>query len=127
MKKFLGILVIGLLWCNISFAGWTKVAINAETGNLTAYIDKKTIKKTGNKVIFQQLNSYKEPISEGVYSDISYVKVNCSTNEVKFLASTFYSGKMGRGSVVDEDDSISDWEYFEPGSIMGIVIEYVCK
>ena len=127
MKKLLGILVLGLLWCNISFAGWTKVAIDAETGNLTAYIDKKTIKKTGDKVIYKQLNSYKVPVNEDIYSDISYLKVNCATNEAMFLDTTYYSRKMGKGSVVAEDDSISDWDYFAPGTIMGLVIEYVCK
>ena len=127
MKKLLAIVVLGLLWCNTSFAGWAKVATTEGTRNMTVYIDKKTIKKTGDKVIYKQLNSYIEPVNEGVYSDISFIKVNCATNEMRFLDTTYYSGKMGRGSVVYEDDSISDWDYFAPESVMGIVIMYVCK
>ena len=130
MKKLLAIVILGLLWCNTSFAGWTKVATTAGTGDTTVYIDKKTIKKIGDKVIYKQLTSYKEPLrgSGGdVYSDIAVLEVNCTNNQARFLDNTYYSGKMGSGSVIAEDDSVSDWDYFAPGSVMGIVMKYVCK
>ena len=119
MKKFLVILVLGLLWCNVGFAGWKKVA--TPLGNKGAiYIDTQSIQKIGNKVIFLQLNSYTTPLSVGEmiwYSDIAKVEADCTKKNLRELSIAYYKQRMGIGEIIMLDDNLSDWYPSEPGSI----------
>ena len=129
MKKLLGILVLGLLWCNVGFAGWKKVAIPINN-NGAIYVDTQSVKKIGNKVIFLQLNSYTTPLDTGQvswYSDIAKTEVDCTNNKLRELSITFYEKKMGKGEVIMSSDKVSDWYVSEPGSIQLSAVKYVCK
>ena len=50
MKNLLGILVLGLLWCNTSFAEWvyiyeTSISENGRNFNVKGYVDNSVKKK----------------------------------------------------------------------------------
>ena len=46
MKKLLGIVVLGLFWCNVGFAEWKEV-VTSDRGAI--YIDTQTVSKIDNK------------------------------------------------------------------------------
>ena len=78
MKKLLGIVVLGLFWCNVGFAEWKEV-VTSDRGAI--YIDTQTVSKIDNNFIFMQLFSYTIPIKvSGTtwYSDISKVELDCT-------------------------------------------------
>ena len=107
---------------------WYKVAVSKD-GELTSYVDRKSIKKKGNKVIYYQLDSLEKGIDiEGdvAYSAIEKLEGNCGNNSARFLSSVYYQKKMGKGKIIYTDNSISEWEIYEPGSVLGIVLDYVC-
>ena len=108
---------------------WHKVAISKD-GELTSYVNRKSVKRNGDRVTYIQLNSLEKGIEresgETVYSVIETTEVNCTNNEARFLKSVFYQGKMGKGKIIQRDNSITEWEYFEKSSVMGIVLNYVC-
>ena len=67
MKKLLGILVLGLLWCNISIANdynWKKI-VEKNTPNINLYLGDSTIKKSKeplfDKLIKNMMLSHKMP------------------------------------------------------------------
>ena len=45
---------------------------------------------------------------------------------MRFLRSVYYQKKMAKGKIILTDNSISEWESYEPGSVLGIVLDYVC-
>ena len=129
MKKLLGILVLGLLWCNVSFAEWKRV-VGAADNSGAVYIDTKTVSKIGNNFIFMQLNSYTIPLEAGGvnwYSDIAKVEIDCTNNNSRELSITFYEKKMGKGNILNSTNKVSDWDQNMPGTIMKVVVDYFCK
>ena len=114
---------------NESVVKWYKVAISKDK-EITSYVDRKSMKKKGDRVFFTQLNSLKKRIvieeGETAYSSIEKLEGNCTNNEVKFLKSVFYQGKMAKGKIIYTDNSISEWERYEPGTVLWIVLDYVC-
>jgi len=128
-KKFLVILILSILWCNVSFAEWKKVAVAANDSG-TVYIDTQTVSKIGNNFIFMQLNSYTIPLeASGTtwYSDIAKVEVDCTNNNSRELSVTFYEKKMGKGNIIASSNEVDDWDHNIQGSIMMTVVDYFCK
>ena len=108
---------------------WYKVAVSKD-GELTSYVDHKSMKKKGYKVFYNQLDSLEKGIEmEGVtaYSAIEKLEGNCSNNSARFLRSVYYQKKMGKGKIIYTDNSISEWEIYELSSVLGIVLDYVCS
>ncbi len=131
MKKLLGIVVLGLFWCNVGFAEWKEVA-TSDRGAI--YIDTQTVAKIDNNFIFMQLFSYTIPIKvSGTtwYSDISKVELDCTNwpfNNFRELSTTYYEKKMGKGRHYKiQLINISDWKKATPGSAMMFVGDYLCK
>ena len=112
-----------------SVVEWYKVAISKDK-EITSYVDRKSMKKKGDRVSFTQLDSLQKGIvtEEGVtaYSAIEKLEGNCTNNAMRFLKSVFYQGKMAKGKIIYTDNSISDWERYEPETVLGIVLDYVC-
>jgi len=135
MKKLLGIVVLGLLWCNISFAvnfNWKKVS-TSQNNTSAWYYDKKTIFKIGIHKYFWQLTDYLDDADEE-NSVITYTIVNCDTYESKWIIYASYSGQMGRGQLLDDfivpefKIELFKWEYYDPKETMqGAVLKKVCN
>ena len=114
---------------NESVVRWHKVAISKDK-ELTSYVDRKSMKKRGDIVFFTQLDSLKKGIviEEGTtaYSAIVKLEGNCTNNAMRFLKSVYYQKNMAKGKIIYTDNSISEWERYEPGTVLGIVLDYVC-
>ena len=129
MKKFLGVLLLVLLWCNVGYADWKQVAEAIKSKN-KVYVDTNSVKKIGNKVIFLQLSSYTTPLDSGRIlwlSDIAKTEANCTNKKVRELSLTLYENRMGKGKVLASTDDVTDWYDPKPGSIQMSAINYACK
>ena len=84
MKKFLGIVFIGLLWCNVGFAEkWTKYT---QSKSLTIYYDRQSLNKTDLYSYINLLFDLKESnvTSKGTLRSYKvYRQFNCTDNKSK--------------------------------------------
>ena len=136
IKKLLGILVLGLLWCNAGFAAnfnWKK---GAETfdGTSTWHYDKKTIFEVGGHKYFWQLTDYLDDDGTPIRSVITHSMVNCDTYKIRWITYSGYSGQMGKGQIIDDviipefDLENFKWTYYDPNKTsQGKILKKVCN
>ena len=108
---------------------WKKIS-ESKDGTITAYVDAQSMKKKHDRVFFTQLDSLKKAIEieeRSAYSAIQKLEGNCAKKEMRFLMSVYYSEDMAKGNIILTDDSVSDWDYFDSNSVLGIVLEHVCS
>ena len=124
MKKLLGILVLGLLFCNEGYAEWYK--LSAEK-NLDHYIEKKSIKKIDGFVYYWEMVDLKEKLNDKYLSFQRYIMVDCTLIRFQTLNYKFFSKNMGRGQIETMDSVNKDWKYDPPGSLGEYAMKYACK
>ena len=124
MKKFLGILVLGLLWCNVGFAEWLKVG---KTDDVIAYLEIDRIKSDSNYVYYWEMMDFFERDKYGDLSVQRYIQGDCNIIRFKTLQYVYYDGKMGTGKMESEDSVIKDWKYYRPGAVGEKVLQKACK
>mgnify|MGYP004296926429 CR=1 FL=1 len=122
MKKIL-ILLFSLLISFNSYGEWIRITENIDGD--TYYIDKDSIRENDGYVYYWELTNYLIPNSTGTLSDKTYKQGDCKINRYKYLSFLFYKEPMGNG-ISDPQDGIPDWKYPSPGSIGGVVLNYVC-
>lgn len=127
MKKLIGLMLF-LISVNI-FAGWKMVDF---TDEFTAYVDKQTISKKGNKVKAWILFDYKSVKTfsgdnSKYLSQISREEYDCAEVTRKGLAFQWYSGNMGGGNVVYVNNIKQDSAVeIPPASVMESSFKEVC-
>ena len=125
MKKLLGILVLGLLWCNVGFAEWTLVGESTRDDKF--YIDLKTIKKkSGNRYVWV-LTDYKKPLEEYIKSAKQLLQIDCELDRFKMIEAITYTGHMGSGNLERLDLDNPKWIGVPPGTAWFSIINKVCK
>jgi len=134
MKKFLGILVLGLLWCNTSFAAdfkWTRVTTSDSSD---WFYDKKTVFRVGSYKYFWQLVENKKRDEDGVKSTIMHAMVNCNNLKTRWITTTSYSESKGTGQIIldfivpEEIQEYFYWMDYNPRNTnQGRLLEKVCK
>ena len=129
-------MVLGLLWCNTSFAAnfnWKKGAVTID-GTSSWYYDKKTIFEVGGHKYFWQLTDYSDDDGTPIRSVITHSMVNCDTYKMRWIIYTGYSGQMGKGQIIDDfvipEFSIEEfrWMHYDPkNTSQGSVLKKVCN
>jgi hypothetical protein len=123
MKKLLGIVVLGLLWCNIGFAEWTHIA---ETEKVNEYIDEETIGKEDGITYFWSLRDNKN--DKDPPSTIIYYAVKCEVKQFQILQYGWYDKHMGEGEFSGNNPwPINEWRSPPPGTVGAKFIKFVCK
>ena len=127
MKKFLGIVFIGLLWCNVGFAEkWTKYT---QSKSLTIYYDRQSLNKTDLYSYINLLFDLKESnvTSKGTLRSYKvYRQFNCTDNKFKDLESNFFENKMGKGKPF-HSENIGEWKIANSsGTVDGSILKAVC-
>ena len=114
MKKLLGIVVLGLLCCNVSFAEWYKIG---ETDRGTFYLDVHRIRSDNNYIYFWDMVDLNKPTEHGSLSVQRYIKGDCGIFRYKTLQYIFYDENMGSGEKEMQDSDRNDWKYYAPDVI----------
>ena len=125
MKK-IQILIMLMVSTNV-LAEWTLVVVSLN-GELSSYVDFKTIRKHGNKVKMWDLDDWKsiktfkfDTTQFSYLSTALHQEFDCTEETVQILDSIHYSGNMGSGNVVDSSMNAS--KFNEPGAIAPGTIE----
>jgi hypothetical protein len=66
------------------------------------------------------------PFPSGARSSITLREFDCDGERERLLSFTAYAGPGGTGKVLGSDSEGGDWDYINPGSIMGSVSDLVC-
>ena len=128
MKKLLMGLML-LVTAGAAGAEWTAAG---GTGELIQYVDRATIRKSGNLVKMWDLADYKTvqtSPSTGVsyFSDKGQREYDCKEEKRRLLAFTWFDGKMGSGKVVHNTSETSmKWSPLQPGSIGEALWKIAC-
>ena len=125
MKKLFGILILGLLWCNVSFAEWKKFMEN-ESGS-TMYFDPDTVKKYKGHIYVWTLTDYLTPGSSGIYSNKIHMQMDCAQKKVKMITYVFYKDQMAKGEEDHTSEGSDKWDSFAPNSVGEELLNYICK
>ena len=136
MKRIILVLVVILISTNTLHAAnfkWTKIE-TTDDGEMTVYVDKKTVFRVGSYKYFWLLSDYPNPSEDPEKSVITYMMVNCSTYESRPITFTGFSENMGKGEiemdvvVPEKDISYFEWKKWDTKkTIHGIMLTKVCK
>ena len=136
MKRIILVLVVILISTNTLHAAnfkWTKIE-TSDDGEMTVYVDKKTVFRVGSYKYFWLLSDYPKPSEDPEKSVITYMMVNCSTYESRPITFTGFSENMGKGEiemdvvVPEEDISYFEWTKWDTKeTIHGLMLKKVCK
>ena len=67
------------------------------------------------------------PNKLGVFSSLSYHKVECALFKVQQLNVMYYDGGMGKGNLLHENSDLGKWKYPKPNTTLEGTIERVCN
>ena len=136
MKRIILVLVVILISTNTLHAAnfkWTKIN-TSEDGEMTIYVDKKTVFRVGSYKYFWLLSDYPNPSEDPEKSVITYMMVNCSTYESRPITFTSFTENMAKGEidfdfiVPEEDISYFEWKkWHTKNTSHGFTLEKVCK
>ena len=136
MKRIILVLVVILISTNTLHAAnfkWAKIE-TTDDGEMTVYVDKKTVFRVGSYKYFWLLSDYPNPSEDPEKSVITYMMVNCSTYESRPITFTGFSENMGKGEiemdvvVPEKDISYFEWKKWDTkNSSHGFALKKVCK
>ena len=129
MKKILTTLILGLLWCNISFADWEKIlSEKSDIGNYTFYFDNNKIIKKNGYVYYWYLASFSSQHPERDYmSMLVYTQIDCKKLRGKDLKFSTHSKKMAKGKILSEHKPEDIWQDARPNSVREYTYNIICN
>ena len=66
-----------------------------------------------------------EPIG-GFMSSTTYIQGDCEFPRFKTLSGTIYQESMSGGTNIPDTSFNSEWDYYPPGSVGELMLDYVC-
>ena len=128
MKRLLLGLMLAMT-ASAASAKWTGVDYDDE---LITYVDRATIRRSGNFVKMWELKDYKT-VRTSPSTGYSYLSAkgqeeyDCKEEKTRLLAFTWFDGKMGSGKVVHNTSETSmKWSPIQPGSIGEALWKIAC-
>ena len=106
-------------------ADWVKVAV-AENGN-TSYIDPTRVRKDGTFRKVWEIYDLKQRNKDGVMSFRFLMMYDCKDERFRFLSISTHSEPMAGGDLLLSDNSLSDWNYVPPGSLVETKYNFACS
>lgn len=106
-------MILALLILMIStnvFAEWTKVTDSSD-GDITVYVDYRSIKKKGNKVKMFDLSDFKTVQKTKSYRYLSQLSLNeydCEKERRRMFDFHWFSENMKKGDIVYSEKNIND-------------------
>lgn len=113
---FAALTTLLLLSNSPAYAEWVNIG---DTDEFTMYIDRDMIRRRGNLVKMWNLNDYKNiqtgKMGKSYLSSIEQYEYDCAEEQLRLLALTDFSSKMGRGVVVAFGLDPTKWKPVLPG------------
>lgn len=111
-----------------AMAEWTVIET---TSTKTSYVDRDTIRRSGNIVKMWTLTDYVQPKSfsttKSFSSTVGYEEFDCAELRSRTLQSVAYQGHMKEGAVIHSpSDTPWDWNYVVPGSVGELTLKDAC-
>ena len=125
MKRLLMGLML-LVTATAASAEWTNVG---GSDNYILYVDRATIRRSGNFVKMWDLKDHLTVQTAAGFSYLSnkgQVEYDCKEEKKRFLAFTWFDGKMGGGKGVYSDNDPSKWFPISPGSVDEALWKIAC-
>ena len=125
MRKFILVLFFSVA-SNNAMAEWVE---DGHSDSMTVYVDRSTIRRTGNMATMWILNDYeKSPeLGEGFRRSVKVqMEFDCTEEKARYLYSVNYFGNMGSGDVLHKNASTSLWEPAVPRSISQSLWKIAC-
>ena len=108
-----------------SYAEWTKV--NKDEDGNTNYVDFESIREKDGYVYWWVLSDILEPTIQGYSSSKTYNQGDCKLFRVRYLSWIFYIEPMGGGAGNSGGPKNPQWDYPDPGSVMGNILRTICS
>lgn len=128
MKKKLGFALALAIVSSGVLAEWEEVGHSVD---LTMYVDRATIRKSGTKVKMWDLRDYKEIVDlknlESYWSIKNQTEYDCKQEKYRSLHFSLYGGKMGSEQVIYASNSIEDWSPIPPKSLVESSWKAACR
>lgn len=130
MRKiiFAVLVLLTTVMSNSAMAEWVRVHGNDK---VTVYADPSTMR---NRLYIARIMTLFDFRSENVMSDgnqymsvIRETEFNCRENLQRMISYSIYSGKMGKGRVLDNGSEAQDWKPVSRASIALDMKNYACE
>ena len=122
MKKYI-LLCFILFGPSFLLADWFQI-FSINKGDL--FIDTESIKKNGNKVIFDQLVNYKRSQKNGMLSLKTITEINCLNLQTRDLNYGIYKKKMGLGKNFYTGRPKKKWKNSKQGTSAHFLNKVLC-
>ena len=109
MKKLLGIIVLGLLCCNFSYAfeiqKWTEIA-SSDDGDLF-FINDSSYRTENDSLFFKSLISWNKSqgqfgvLNQELLTRYSVKEVNCKEKKMRLIFLRYYDGRVGKDTLTN--------------------------
>mgnify|MGYP001214295296 CR=1 FL=1 len=120
-------IIFALLFSSSAFAEWTKIITSVKGNSL--YLDKRTVKISGDIRFFLYMQDYLKPTVYGDLSSRSYAELNCNNMMSRDLIKDYFSLPLAEGTKTEGSGQIKnpEWMYYEPDTSGGVLRIEVCK
>jgi len=109
-----------------AFAEWTKVS-ESDDGEVSFYIDYKSIRKDGNLRKVWMVHDYMQAKKGGYKSVRLMVEFDCKAERYRTLTISGHSENMVLGATLGtENPSAPQWVYIPPSSSIETTLKIVC-
>ena len=126
MKNLLSITLIILCVINskIALSDW-KLVSKAPDGN-EYFVDQDSIEKVNQYIFYKYLSNFNKPI-KGIKSASTFAQVDCKLMRFKRVSIKVYKKPMGQNLIGSRAHNQEEWDYPQPKSSMGNILNFVCN
>ena len=127
MKRLMLVLILAMI-ATAARAEWTAMG---GTDEFTTYVDRATIRRSGNLVKMWELFDYnsvqtKFGLAYSILSVMYQDEYDCKNEQIRRLAFVWHDGNMGSGKAVFSDSDTGKWSPIAPGSIALTLWKVAC-
>ena len=112
------------------YGEWELIGVS-ETYKANVYVDYSTVRRTGNILTMRELFDYETNHTlagrKGYLSHTTEREYDCAAELTRILVVKWFSGQMGRGTMVDSLNLVSNWTVVERGSIAEALWIAACR
>ena len=98
--------------------------------NFSIYADSSTLTRNGDLATMWTLYDFKVadniPAGNQSQSEKTQKEYNCKKREFRQLRTALYSGNMGKGTVLSDNQRVAEWMTFQKGSLNELEWQAAC-